>query len=93
MENKATNILESQIKEIQDSIVQNKIDIADLFIKIHNSEFFKPNNKDLDSFDVFDDMNKIQKLLKTLSDNEAKLQTLIDIKNKMQNSDSLELAV
>lgn len=93
MENKATNILESQIKEIQDSIVQNKIDIADLFIKIHNSELFKPNKKDLESFEVFDDMNKIQELLKTLSDNEAKLQTLNDIKEKMENSDSLEIAV
>ena len=93
MENKATNILELQIKEIQDSIIQNKVDIADLFIKIHNSGLFSSNNKNLDTDEVFENMEKMPKLIKMVSDNEAKYQMLLDIKEKLNNSDSLELAV
>ncbi len=93
MENKTTNILDSQIEETEELIVKNKITIAELFIKIHNSNLFSSNNKNLDNLDVFDDMDKMPKYLKELSDNESKLKTLIEIKSKITNSELTELVI
>ena len=36
---KAIQVLDKQIKEVEDAILKNKVDIADLFVNVHD---FKP---------------------------------------------------
>ena len=40
MGNKATEVLERQIADVKEKIVQNKIEIADLFVKVHNFIYY-----------------------------------------------------
>ena len=58
---KAIQVLDKQIKEVEDAILKNKVDIADLFVKVHD---FKP----FFECDVDDFMAKIIREVKNNSD-------------------------
>jgi len=61
MENTGLQVLEQQIAEIETAIAKNKIDIGDLFLKIHS---YKITDFDPDKLmDSFKDMEKMPPLI------------------------------
>lgn len=86
---KVTEILEKQISSVKDEITNNKIDIADLFINIHKSDL--PSKKELkDVIPIFKQMESMPILISRLSENEAKLEVLINSKSEIENTYSEE---
>lgn len=86
MENKATQVLGQKIYETRETIIQNKLEIADLFIKIHNakSPMLKP---DFNAFTTMvSDMEKMSKALAKLSENEARLKALTKSKEEIEKA-------
>ena len=76
MGNKATEVLERQIADVKEKIVQNKIEIADLFVKVHN--FKSIMNSDFETLmERISEMNKMVPLLAKLERNETKLEILL----------------
>ncbi|MBQ4114178.1 MAG: hypothetical protein IKB70_05990 [Bacilli bacterium] len=76
MGNKATEVLERQIADVKEKIVQNKIEIADLFVKVHN--FKSIMNTDFETLmERISEMNKMVPLLAKLERNETKLEILL----------------
>ena len=76
MGNKATEVLERQIADVKEKIVQNKIEIADLFVKVHN--FKSIMNTDFETLmERINEMNKMVPLLAKLERNETKLEILL----------------
>lgn len=71
----AVQIIENQISEIQHSITDTKIGIADLFVKMNRIDVSKIHSpKDL--FDSFSELDKMPKYLSDLKEYEVKLDTL-----------------
>lgn len=76
MGNKATEVLERQIADVKEKIVQNKVEIADLFVKVHN--FKSIMNSDFETLmERISEMNKMVPLLAKLERNETKLEILL----------------
>ena len=76
MGNKATEVLERQIADVKEKIVQNKIEIADLFVKVHN--FKSIMSSDFETLmERISEMNKMVPLLAKLERNETKLEILL----------------
>ena len=80
---KAIQVLNKQIKEVEDAILNNKVDIADLFVKVH---YFKPFFEcDVDDFMAkMNEMDKMPPLVEKLRKNQGKLQTLVSSKAEIQ---------
>ena len=80
---KAIQVLNKQIKEVEDAILNNKVDIADLFVKVHD---FKPFFEcDVDDFMAkMNEMDKMPPLVEKLRKNQGKLQTLVSSKTEIQ---------
>ncbi len=85
MENKATAVLDQRIAELQEKIIQNKVDIAELFVKIHTS---KPLlNSNLDEFmSKIHQMDKMPPLIAALEKNEMQLDTLMQSKSEIEQA-------
>ena len=85
MEQQATVVLEQQIKKVTEKISQCKIEIADLFIKIHKS---KPLMQcDFSDFmDKINEMDKMPPLLLTLGKYENQLEVLLQSKREIESS-------
>ena len=76
MGNKATEVLEKQIAEVREKIVQNKVEIADLFIRVHNfKSIMKSDFEEL--MERIKEMDKMDPLIEKLEKNETKLETLL----------------
>lgn len=80
---KAIQVLDKQIKEVEDAILNNKVDIADLFVKVHDLKpFFEC---DVDDFMAkMNEMDKMPPLVEKLRKNQGKLQTLVSSKAEIQ---------
>lgn len=83
-----TNVLDKQIKELEDEILKNKIDIADTFVRIDSSA----NSGEVIPKDIsrtFKDMRCLRMHTDTLRQNEAKLEALtksrVDIDREFLN--------
>ncbi|MBR5544822.1 MAG: hypothetical protein IKU66_05050 [Clostridia bacterium] len=76
MGNQATEVLERQIAEVREKIVQNKVEIADLFIRVHNfKSIMKSDFEEL--MERIKEMDKMDPLIEKLEKNETKLETLL----------------
>ena len=76
MGNQATEVLERQIAEVREKIVQNKVEIADLFIRVHNfKSIMKSDFEEL--MERIKEMDKMDPLIEKLERNETKLETLL----------------
>lgn len=76
MGNHATEVLERQITEVREKIVQNKVEIADLFVKVHNfKSIMKSDFEEL--MERITEMDKMGPLIEKLERNETKLETLL----------------
>lgn len=76
MGNQATEVLERQIAEVREKIVQNKVEIADLFIRVHNfKSIMKSDFEEL--MERITEMDKMGPLIEKLEKNETKLETLL----------------
>ena len=76
MGNQATEVLERQIAEVREKIVQNKVEIADLFIRVHNfKSIMKSDFEEL--MERIKEMDKMGPLIEKLEKNETKLETLL----------------
>lgn len=82
---KAAQVIDRQIAELQEDIIQNKIDIADLFVKIYRARpGVEPN---FDEFlSTIKEMNKMSIHLDKLAKNEAKLETLKNSKTAIEKA-------
>lgn len=86
---KATQILEQQIKEVLEKITQNKIDIADILLTFLNTQL--PNNPEFKDISfLLEGLDKIPRLIKIVQENETKLQTLTDCKSELEKNSSTE---
>ncbi len=85
MENKAVQVLDQKIYETRELIVQNKLEIADLFIKIHDA---KPTLKpDFNAFSaMFTDMEKMSTVISKLTENKARLEALTKSKEEIEKA-------
>lgn len=85
MENKATQILDQKIYEIREAIIQNKLEIADLFIKVYNAR--SSLQPDFNNFsEMLTNMEKMSKLLSKLSNDETQLETLTKSKEEIEKA-------
>lgn len=76
MGNQATEVIERQIAEVREKIVQNKVEIADLFIRVHNfKSIMKSDFEEL--MERIKEMDKMDPLIEKLEKNETKLETLL----------------
>ena len=85
MENKAAQVLDQKIYEIRETIIQNKLEIADLFIKVYNTR--SSLQPDFDNFsEMLTNMEKMSKLLSKLSSDESLLETLTKSKEEIEKA-------
>ena len=68
MSNKATDVLEKQISKVKEEIIQNKVDIADLFVKIHHLNPISVKEP-IQILDIMQEMDKMPKYLEKLAQN------------------------
>ena len=85
MENKATLVIKEQINKVQDEIIQDKVDIADLFLKIVH---YPPKAEcGLNTFlDRVQEMDKMPVLMKKLDTNKIKLEALENSKTEIEKA-------
>lgn len=83
MSNNPTEVLEEQISKVRAEITQNKISIADLFVKIHRNNSFVTLDPE-PFFKTLKEMDKMPKLLDELTKNESKLEVLVNSKAEIE---------
>ena len=85
MENKAVQVIDGQIAEINDKILNTKIAMADLILNIHFTDFKKtPTTNEL--FLLFDEMDKLPKLIVQYNENKSRLDLLNKTKTEIEQA-------
>lgn len=85
MENKAMQVIDGQISEINDKILNIKIAMADLILNIHFTDFKKtPTTNEL--FLLFDEMDKLPKLIVQYNENKSRLDLLNKTKTEIEQA-------
>jgi len=85
MKEQATLILENKINELQNKIIQNKIQIADLFIKVKDVNIMASPKPNVIS-EMFRNMDLIDKHISILKKDEAKFETLKNSKTEIERA-------
>lgn len=85
MTNNATQILEKEIAIVKDKIINNKVDIADLFVKVYSGKSMSTCNFE-EFLSKLSEMDKMPPLLTKLNRNKDKLETLLESKNKIEQA-------
>lgn len=85
MENKAILVLKEQINKVQDEIVQDKVDIADLYLEVVH---YPPMPEcGLEAFlDRVESIDKMKPLVKKLDTNKIKLEALQNSKTEIEKA-------
>ncbi len=85
MKEQATLILENKINELQNKIIQNKVNIADLFIKVKEVNIMASQSPNVIS-EMFKNMDLIDKQISILKKDEAKFETLKNSKTEIERA-------
>lgn len=87
MENKITQVLDLQIKEVESEIEENKTNVGDLFLKIHSHKIIT----DLTPDNVMSAIKKMDKIPPLITKHETlctKLETLQKAKAEIEKAET-----
>lgn len=87
MENTATQILNQQISDIENSIEVNKREVGDLFLKIHSRKIVTDLSPD-NLLDAFKEMDKMPPLISKHESFLTKLETLQRAKAEIEQAET-----
>lgn len=83
MENRITQILDLQIKEVESEIEENKTNVGDLFLKIHSRKIITDLTPD-NAMRAIKEMEKIPPLITKHETLSTKLETLQKAKSEIK---------